>query len=91
MSFPMPIHWYHSHVDPIWPDGTFKEPKNRVQGANSARLCAELVFVDLLRSPEIDSQPGGPVRQSYLSYRPAKLHRLAESVLRSFGIDSRDP
>jgi hypothetical protein len=83
MPFPMPIQWYHSHVDPIWPDNTFKEPKNRVQGANSARLCAEFVFVDLLRSPEIDSQPGG--------YRPAKLHRLAESVLRFFGIDSRAP
>ncbi len=29
----------------------------------------ELVFVNLLRSPKIDSQPGGPVRQPYLSYR----------------------
>jgi hypothetical protein len=27
-----------------------------------------------------DSQPGGPVRQSYLTYRPARLHRLAESI-----------
>ncbi len=24
MSFSMPIQWYHSHADPIWPDGTFK-------------------------------------------------------------------
>jgi hypothetical protein len=24
--------------------------------------------------------PGGPVRQPYLSYRPAMLHRLAESI-----------
>jgi hypothetical protein len=40
---------------------------------------SELVFVDLLRSPRIDSQPGGPVRQPYLSYRPDRLHRLAES------------
>jgi hypothetical protein len=23
MSFLRPIQWYHSHVDPIWPDGTF--------------------------------------------------------------------
>ncbi len=22
MFFSMPIQWYHSHVDPIWPDGT---------------------------------------------------------------------
>jgi len=36
----------------------------------------EPVFVNLLRSPGIDSQPGGPVRQPSLSYRPARLHRL---------------
>jgi hypothetical protein len=46
-------------------------------------LCTEPVFVDLLRSPGIDSQPGGSVRQPYLSYRPARLHRLAESVPRN--------
>ncbi len=33
-------------------------------------------FVILLRSPGIDSQPGGPLRQPYLTYRPARLHRL---------------
>ncbi len=32
---------------------------------------SEPVFVNLLRSSGIDSQPGGPVRQPYLSYRPA--------------------
>ncbi len=26
----------------------------------------------------IDSQPGGPTGQPYLTYRPARLHRLAE-------------
>jgi hypothetical protein len=31
----------------------------------------EPVFVNLLRSPGIDSQPDGPVRQPDLSYRPA--------------------
>jgi hypothetical protein len=44
---------------------------------------SEPVFVDLLRSPGIDSQHGGPVRQHYLSNRPARLHRLAESVHRN--------
>ncbi len=39
-------------------------------------LRVETVFVILLRSPGIDSQPGGPVQQSYLSYRPARLQRL---------------
>ncbi len=24
MSFSRPIQWYHSHADPIWPDGSFK-------------------------------------------------------------------
>jgi hypothetical protein len=28
MSFSRPIQWYHSHVDPIWPDGTFKVKSN---------------------------------------------------------------
>jgi hypothetical protein len=37
---------------------------------------AEPVFVNLLRSPGIDSQPLGSVRQPYLSYRPAWLQEL---------------
>jgi hypothetical protein len=41
----------------------------------------EPVFANLLGSPEIDSQFGGQVRQPYLTYEPARLHRLAESVL----------
>jgi hypothetical protein len=41
---------------------------------------AEPVFVDLLRSPGIDFQHSGPARQPYLSYRPARLHRLAKSI-----------
>ncbi len=40
----------------------------------------ELEFVNLLRSPGIDSQPGRPIRKPYLTYRPARLHRLAESI-----------
>jgi hypothetical protein len=24
MSFLRAFQWYHSHADPIWPDGTFK-------------------------------------------------------------------
>ena len=42
----------------------------------------EPVFVDLLRSPEIDSQPGRLVRQPFLAYRPARLHRLVKSIPR---------
>jgi hypothetical protein len=41
----------------------------------------EPVVVHLLRSPGIDSQSGGgPVRQPYLTYWPARLHRLAEWI-----------
>ncbi len=40
----------------------------------------ELDFVILLMSPGIDFQPGGPVRQPYLTYRLARLHRLVESI-----------
>jgi hypothetical protein len=39
----------------------------------------EPVFVNLFRSPGIDSQPDGPVQQTYLSYRSAMLHRQVES------------
>jgi hypothetical protein len=44
---------------------------------------SEPVFENLLRSLGIDFQPGRPVWQPYLSYRPARLHRLAESIPRN--------
>jgi hypothetical protein len=43
-------------------------------------------FVNFLRSPGIDSQPGGLIRQPYLTYWPAKLQRLAESFLSSLNV-----
>ncbi len=46
-------------------------------------MYSEPVFVNLLRSPGIDSLPGGPVRQPYSSYWPGRLHRLAESISRN--------
>jgi hypothetical protein len=43
------------------------------------------LFVNLLRSPGIDSQP-------YFSYRPVRLHRLAESITRNrFGGPVQQP
>jgi hypothetical protein len=51
--------------------------------AYSTLHISEPVFVDLLTSPRIDSHPGGPERQPYLSYRPASLHRLAKSIPRN--------
>ncbi len=48
-----------------------------------AYMYTEPVFVNLLRSLKIDSQPGGPVRQPFLWYRPGRLHRLVESISRN--------
>jgi hypothetical protein len=43
----------------------------------------EPVFADLLGRPGIDFQPGEPVRKSYFSHRPVRLHRLAKSIPRN--------
>ena len=45
-----------------------------------SNLYPEPEFVNLLRRPGFDSQLGGPLRQPCLTYQPAKLHRLAESI-----------
>jgi len=50
--------------------------------------CPEPEFVNLLRSLDIDSQPGGPVQQPYLSYRPAMHIGWRNRIL---GIDSWSP
>ncbi len=42
-----------------------------------ARICRPYM------SPGIDSQHGGLLRQPYLSYWPARLHRLAKSIPRN--------
>ncbi len=47
----------------------------------------EPVFVNLLRCPEINSHHGGPVRQPYLMYRPARLHWMVESIPRNWFLD----
>ncbi len=39
-----------------------------------ARICKPF------KKPGIDFQPGGPARQPCLTYRTARLHRLAESI-----------
>ncbi len=58
---------YRGHPRRWW---TLKLPDHEIR----ARICR------LLRSHGIDSQPGGQVRQAYLTNRPARLHRLAESI-----------
>ncbi len=56
----------------------------KLQGIHLRR--PEPVFVNLFRSPGIDSRPGGTIRQPCLTYRPASLHshRLAESISWNF-------
>ncbi len=44
------------------------------------------IFKRCLISPGIDSLPGGPVPEPYLSYRPARLHRLAKRLLGSLNV-----
>jgi hypothetical protein len=41
-------------------------------GESTEESTSEPVFVNLLMSPGIDSQPDGPVRLDYFSYRPAR-------------------
>jgi hypothetical protein len=55
-----------------------------VLGALNLGAYKEPVFVNILRSPGINSQPGGLVRQPYLTYQPAKLHRL--KLINKFGL-----
>jgi hypothetical protein len=66
--------------------------KNAMRGGGEGRVSKGLIlralFVNLLRSPGIDSHPGRPVRQTYLSHRPARIHRLAKSI--HHGIDSSE-
>ncbi len=51
--------------------------------------CAEFVFVNLLRTPGIDSPAAsGPVRQPYFVLSAARLHRLAESIPRNWFLGS---
>jgi hypothetical protein len=48
-----------------------------------ARICKPF------KEPRIDSQPGGRVRQPYLLYLLARLHRLAESIPRNRFLGSK--
>jgi hypothetical protein len=43
-------------------------------------LSSQPEFVNLLRRPGINSQPGGPIRQPWLTYQAAGLHRPAEVI-----------
>ncbi len=38
MSFSRAFQWYHSHLDPIWPDGTFKFPTCEIYFSSSCSV-----------------------------------------------------
>ncbi len=60
-------------------DSTFKELMRAlsVHVGNWDGICKSFM------EPRNRSLTGGPVQQHYLSYRPATLHSLAESILRN--------
>ncbi len=61
--------FWDSHWLEIWKN-RFCDGPNR----GSVAMDSEPKFVNLLMRPEIHSQPGGPVRKLFLTYRPARLH-----------------
>jgi hypothetical protein len=84
---PRPQFWGEGHTR--WQERGWESP-NSDEGTlwyslHIRTLClqvsrTESKFVNLLRSPGIDSQPGGPVRHSSSTFQPARQYRLAESI-----------
>jgi hypothetical protein len=66
-------------------DKAITQNRSRPTSGRSIPL-PEPEFVNLTRSQVTDSQLGGPVRQPHLTYRPARLHRLAESIPGSLNV-----
>ena len=66
----------------VW--GEYKGLREK-QGVGVASTT-EPKFGNLLRNPGIDSQPGRPVRQPYLTYRSTRLHRLGSLNVYKFGL-----
>ncbi len=65
----------------ICSEGSIRSRPRPLQCCGSASGCAfRARIVNLLRCLGIDSLAGGPARQSYLTYRPARLHRQEESI-----------
>ncbi len=54
--------------------------RNRAGIGLSHRPARARICISLLRSPGIDSQPGGQVRPPYLLYWPARIYRLAQAT-----------
>jgi hypothetical protein len=49
MFFSRPIQRYHSHADPIWPDGTFNDSVLRLsQGQNMEKLKSSVLVHGLV-------------------------------------------
>jgi len=66
----------HSHLSSRKEKDLWLNPR-KWMNLNWARICRPF------KEPRNRSQPGRPVGQPYLSYRSARLHRLAESIPRN--------
>jgi hypothetical protein len=63
MSFPRPIKWFHSHADPIWPDGTFNKSAKLLsfEGIRKRAECllycttAQYILIITFSSPSFHS------------------------------------
>ncbi len=83
------IGWHWDHGAKVLFPLQLRQPDQRPQGKKSS-LQPEPEFVNLLRSPGIDSQPGGPLRQPCLAlYRTGPPGYLGWRS-RFLGIDSLD-
>ncbi len=46
MTFLRPIQWYHSHADPVWPDGTFNwRGKHSYSGRQIRDMCMRWILI----------------------------------------------
>ncbi len=63
--------WYARYICTVLCGWQYLFTRNKGEQGSS-----EPEFVNLLRSPGINSQPGRPVRQPYLTYRPARLYTV---------------
>ncbi len=64
MSFSWAFQWYHFHLDPIWPDGTF----------NNAETEIDCIEDDDSIKKQIDIDRHGRKQSSNIGYPPDPSH-----------------
>ena len=68
MCFLRPIQWYHSHADPIWPDGTFKLMRQSLEESFFEGGDASCVRVlrAVLGGRSVHTPSGGPAQLTHV-------------------------